>query len=101
MSRWVSGLAGSRSFMSVPVHTGGREEAGQRALCRELLHPGCLLHTQSPESCHLGQGPLLSCPLHLQKVQQQKKVRKFGKRRELRGELHLTQPLLSSEGPAV
>lgn len=85
MSRWVSGLAGSRSFMSVPVHTGRREEAGQRAPSRELLQPGCLLHTHSPESCPQTRTPPPR-PLHLQKLQQQKKVCKFGKRREVRGE---------------
>lgn len=55
MSRWVSGLAGGRNFMSVPVHTGGREDVGQDT-ARDLLQTSHLLHTHSVESCHLRQG---------------------------------------------
>lgn len=55
MSRWVSGLAGSRNFMSVPVHTDGREEVGQDT-GHDPLQSSHLLHTHSLESCHLRQG---------------------------------------------
>lgn len=98
MSRWVSGLAGNRSFMSVPVHTGGREER-VRGHCAGSCSNPAASSTLTPQSHALGQGPLLPCPWHLQKVQQQKKVCKFGERREVGGEAPLTQPILSIRGP--
>lgn len=62
MSRWVSGLAGKRNFMSVPVHTGGREAVGQDA-AHDLLRSSHLLHTHSLESCHLRQGECMAVSL--------------------------------------
>lgn len=48
--------------MSVPVHTGRREEMGQRALSRELLQPSCL-PTLTPQSHAIWTaGLLLPCP---------------------------------------
>lgn len=84
MSRWVSGLAGSRSFMSVPVHTGEGEDVGQDT-AHDLLQSSRLLHTHSLESCHLRQGDSMAepfwmpMPLHPHGLEQ-KNALVFGKK---------------------
>lgn len=100
MSRWVSGLAGTCSFMSVPVHTGRREEAGQRALSREMLQPGCLLHTHSPPRVMpLDKDPSSHVPCTCRSCNSKRKFASLGRGRKSGERLRLTQPILGSRGP--
>lgn len=77
---------------------------GQRALPTQGTSlPPAASSTPNPEPCYLGQqestmkGPLLPCPMHLQKVQEQKKVCKFWEDEGNQGRrLLLTQSILST-----
>lgn len=83
MSRWVSGLAGSRNFMSVPVHTGGRGDVGQDT-ASDLIQFSHLLCPHSPGvlSSNREKAPLTAfppTPLHSQGPEK-KNTLMFGKK---------------------